>query len=211
MLCWWHDGARGVILTPRAVPLASLHRHRSSLQSSHPPLLQSHIFYPIWWLHAVGYFDRGALSQPQYPPVPIMPSRLARMSARTTTAPRSALTPMSFAVESRRGADDPDDDIDQSAGLTDRDTSSGSSEDHRPSSSESNMWSDPHRRTLLIGLFAFSVLLVSLICFQLGNSWGRRQAMREYTPIRDEEEEVLSPSRRFPTVQPEPRVRATVR
>jgi hypothetical protein len=160
-------------------------------QSTHPPLQLDHIFYPVEWLKQVGYFDRGALSEPHYPAVPLPNHMVKPIAARPVAAVTHQLV-----------------DKDEQP-IVPSDEQLGAPPVEPPPPHADPWLSTDRVRGLAIGLFTLVILLVAVVCFQVGRWYGGRTG---YTEIGGRDDEPYpTGGARHDTVQPYPRVVTTTR
>ena len=190
-------------------------------QSTHPPLKQDHLFYPVEWLHQVGYFDRGALPMPPYPAVPLPAHALPVFpAAASAEVPQLTLADL-IQASGQRGATvngasatvstiavaaSPSSLVDRAAApgaaqtqsLVDREEDAGRNADSADdtgsgagpntgrrentddkSSGGGGVWewvtSKKVRTPLGVALFTLLVVLVAIVCFQLGKLCAPRR------------------------------------
>lgn len=178
-----------------------------------------HIFYPVGWLRAVGYFDRGALAEANYPPVP-KPNHWKEMKAQgkepqdtTRLVDRHGI----MELETSTGDYfDSDDSLNQpSTPSTPREKKEKDQPDSTADTDRS--WFSLHKRELLVSLFSLTFVLLGLVFFSLGRMYESRfgsGSRRGYAEIATNEEEPYPTGgggrdryrQQYDTVQPNPRV-----
>lgn len=187
-------------------------------QSTHPPLKQDHLFYPVEWLHQVGYFDRGALPMPPYPAVPLPAHALPVFPVAASAEVRQQTLADLIQASGQRGATvngasasvstvavaaSPSSLVDRAAapgaaqtqslvhndedeGRNADNTGGGASAGRRETTDDNSsggggggVWewvsSKKVRTPLGVALFTLLVVLVAIVCFQLGKLCAPRR------------------------------------